>query len=517
LRIKRVAVAKVGDLEDGGMKAVEAGDTQVLLTRARGEFHAVGASCSHYGAPLEMGVVEGDRIYCPWHHACFNAKNGELVEPPALEGLPSYRVEIDGDDVVVLLPEDGKARRPAHRSDRAPRPDEEARTFVIVGGGAAGNAAARELRWQNFGGHVVLVTDDEYPPYDRPVLSKGYLQGKVARPSLALGNDESFSSLHLGLRVGQRAVSVDPTSGRVGLDSGENIAADRVLIATGGSARRLEVEGADLDGVFTLRSLRDADAIVAAAERAKRVAIVGSGFIGMEAAFSLRERGLDVTVVTADTVPFEAALGREVGSLFHRLHEEAGVRFEFEARVAGFNGKGSVGGLTLGDGRQVPADLVLVGVGIAPNTGGIAGIPTREDGSVPVDTYLCAVPARVYAAGDVASFPYWVTGRRIRIEHWRTAEQQGRVAARNMMGLEEPYRPVPFFWTTQAGLHFRYVGHAAKWDKIIVDGDIQAKDFLAYYIKDRRVLAVAGNGRDEEMARIEARMQTGDVEVPHRR
>jgi apoptosis-inducing factor 3 len=310
-------------------------------------------------------------------------------------------------------------------------------------------------------------------------------------------------------------VRVDASAKTITFEDGETLRYDSLLVATGGAPRRLEILGSDLQNVFVLRSFADADAIVEAAREARRAVVVGASFIGMETAASLRARGLDVTVVAPDRVPFEKILGPEIGGLFREAHEAHGVRFELGRSAARFEGADAVGAVVLDSGERVEVDLVVVGVGVRPATAFLEGVPLHEDGGVVVDRHLCAAPD-LYAAGDIAYFPSLPTNERRRIEHWRTAQQQGRVAAHNMAGRVVEFDGVPFFWTRQFDAGLLYVGHAANWDEIIYEGEVSARDFLAFYVAEGRVLAVAGMNRDREMAALEELLRQGRLPDPAR-
>jgi NADPH-dependent 2,4-dienoyl-CoA reductase/sulfur reductase-like enzyme/nitrite reductase/ring-hydroxylating ferredoxin subunit len=511
MNYKEAVVAKITDLKDGQMKRVPAENTEVLLSRINGEFYAVGAFCPHYGAPLDLGVLSGERVVCPWHHACFNAKTGDLLEPPSRDSLPHYEVKIDGEDLIVRIPQKTSDRELPKMvkfdlsSDR--------RTFVIIGAGAAGNAAAQALREDGFKGKVIMITYENRLPYDRPNLSKDYLQGKAHEDWMPLRAQDFYDEYGIELIRGRRVEQADIRKKMVLLHNGDTLNYDKLLLTTGGRAIDLEVPGNKLKNIFTLRTYDDAERIIRACESSSRAAIIGASFIGMETAYSLRKRGGEVSVIAPESVPFEHVFGREIGKLFHKLHEDNGVRFKLGRSVSKFEGKDKVESVVLDDGEIAEADLVVVGIGVKPATDIIRGMDLMKDGSIKVDKYLCAAED-VYAAGDIASFPDWRTGELTRIEHWRTAEQHGRIAARNMAGHEIPYESVPFFWTMQVGLNFRYVGYVKDWDDLIIDGDLSSKRFIAYYVRNNQVLAVAGNKRDKEMAAIEELMRKGKMPAP---
>jgi apoptosis-inducing factor 3 len=496
---KEFPLADTSDLRDGEMKEVYAGETKILLARVGNEFHAVGAACPHYGAPLAEGALCGTRVVCPWHHACFDVTTGNLEEPPALDSLPRYEVRIEDGRVLARVPYGTEDRVPPSMSRRDPS---DARLFLILGAGAAGYAAAQTLREDGFRGRVALVTREDRAPYDRPNLSKDYLQGHAEPEWMPLRPEEFYEQFDIELLLEREVTRVDAAAKTVTFYSGDTLAYDALLVATGGSARRLNIPGSDLKNICLLRGFNDADSVIETAVRSRRVVVVGASFIGMEAAAALRARGLDVTVVAPSREPFESTLGPEVGALFRRAHEERGVKFKLGSIVYRFEGTSNVEAVTLEGGERIEADMVLAGVGVHPATGFLEGVALDEDGGVFVDEYMRAADG-LYAAGDIACFDDPRTGARARIEHWRTAQQQGRVAAHNMAGRHTTFDGVPFFWTRQFDTGLLYVGHAQSWDEIIYSGDVEACDFLAFYVRGGRALAVAGVNRDRDMAALE--------------
>jgi len=496
---KEFPLANTSDLADGEMKEVSAGDTRILLARVGGEFHAVGAACPHYGAPLAEGALCGTRVVCPWHHACFDVTTGTLEEPPALDSLPRYDVRVEDGRVLARVPEEAPDRVAPRMSRRDPS---DARVFVILGAGAAGYAAAQTLREDGFRGRVVVITREDRAPYDRPNLSKDYMQGHAEPAWMPLRPEEFYREHDIELLCEREVTRVDAAAKTITFYSGDTFSYDALLVATGGAPRRLNIPGSDLRNVCLLRGFSDADSIIETADRSKRCVVVGSSFIGMEAAASLRARGLDVTVVAPSREPFESVLGPEVGALFRRAHEAQGVKFKLGAVVYRFEGASDIEAVTLEGGERVETDMVVAGVGVYPATGFLEGVSLLEDGSVAVDAQMRAAEG-LYAAGDIASFPDPRTGARARIEHWRVAQQQGRVAAHNMAGRPATFDGVPFFWTRQFDTGLLYVGHAQRWDEIIYAGDVAAQDFVAFYVKDGRALAAAGVNRDRDMAALE--------------
>jgi len=512
--MREVELAKTGDFNDGEMRAFDVGETKVLLARVNGGFHAVGATCPHYGAPLAEGALCGERLICPWHHASFDVKTGDLLEPPALDALPRYEVKVEGERVIVALADETPDRRTPPMARRDARQDE--RTFVILGGGAAGYMAAQTLREDGFQGRVLMITREDRLPYDRPNLSKDYLQGHAEPEWMPLRPDEFFTDHGVEVARGKEVTRVDATTRVITFSDGDSLSYDALLVATGGAPRKLPFQPDDLANVFLLRSFADADAIIEAAATASRAVVIGASFIGMEVASSLIERKCSVTVVAPESAPFQEILGAEIGALFQGLHESHGVGFKLGASVTRFEGAGKVEAVALENGERLEADLVVIGVGVKPATDFLKGVELFEDGGVVVDERLRAADG-LYAAGDVARFPDQRTGKHTRIEHWRTALQQGRIAAHNMAGKNVAYDGVPFFWTRQFDTGLLYVGHAEEWDEIIFQGDLSAHHFLAFYVKDGRVMAVAGMNHEREMAAIEDLLRLNSLPPPRRR
>ena len=511
MKEKGIVVAKLSEIGNGQMTEVSVDGTKVLLARVGDNCYAVGAHCTHYGAPLVKGVLSGERLVCPWHHACFNITTGDLEEPPAFDSLPRFDVTIEKDEIFVHLPDDVPDRR---KPNMAKRDVLDKRIFVILGGGAAGYMAAQTLREVGFVGRIVMITRENRMPYDRPNLSKDYLAGHADPEWMPLRPDDFFDEHAIEVLREKEATNIDTARKTITLNDGEVLQYDSLLIATGGVARKLPFQLENTyKNVFLLRSFSDSDAIIAAAEKGKRVVVIGASFIGMETAASLKARGCEVTVVAPDEVPFQKILGSEIGKLFKDIHERKGVSFRLGASAASFEGIEKVEAVFLEDGERLEADLVVVGVGVKPAADFLQGVELHKDGGVITNKYL-EIGDSLYAAGDIAHFPDPRTGELTRIEHWRTALQQGRTAAHNMAGDRTAYTAVPFFWTKQFGKSLRYVGHAKDWDKIIFQGDLDKHDFIAFYVKDSQILAVAGMNRDRDMAIWEERIRNNRIPSP---
>ena len=482
--------AALDALADGAMRQVETEDGKLLLIREGEAIHAVVAICPHAGGPLAEGVRHGGRIVCPWHKASFCIRTGAVLEPPAVDPLARYDVRVADGRILV--------RKPAAEPAAAPAADP--RCFVMIGGGGAGAVAAQTLREIGFAGRIVMLDRENRVPYDRTLLSKYFLSGEPGGEKSPLQVQSFYRRQGIERRTAE-VTRLDPQARRITCADGSTLYYDAALLATGGAAAPPDIPGAGLANVFLLRDRADADAILAQAERSERAVVLGASFIGMEVAASLRERGLDVTVIGKDAAPFERQLGARVGNAFRALHERRGVRLRLGAKIAAIEGDGTVRGVRLESGDTLDADLVVIGFGIRPATGFVEGVPRNADGGIPVDAHLRAA-AGLYVAGDIASFPHRGDAAPIRVEHWRVAQQHGRIAALNMAGQATRYTAVPVFWTIQYLKRLDYIGHAPQWDEVVVHGDLGKPEFLAYYVKDGRVAAAAGLDRDRDTAAL---------------
>ena len=516
--MKEIAVAKITDLQNGQMQQLEVEGTQILLSKIDDCFYATGAFCTHYGAPLAKGTICGEKIICPWHNACFNAIAGQQLEPPGLDSLSTFATRVKGEEVLVKLPQEISQQRTLEMANHIADSDE--RTFVILGAGAAGMHAVEALRQQGFQGRVIMISGANKLPYDRTKLSKGSLQGNADLDSLVFRDAEFYNRHDIELRLGSTVTKVDALDKSLTFEDGSLLNYDALLLATGGKARKLDVPGSDLANIFTVRNPEDTAAILEAISGAKKAVVVGSSFIGMEAAASLIQQGLDVTVVSPDRVPFKKILGTEVGQMFQQVHAQQGVNFVFETKASKFTGDRHVEQVILDNGTELKADLVIVGIGVELNTSYLKDIKLHDsDQSIPVNQYLQTEIADIYAAGDLARFPYAPMGESTRIEHWRLAAQQGRIAAKNMLYQYQSESKsaiavdtiVPFFWSGQYNLKLRYVGHAEQWDEIAIDGNLDEPKFLAFYLRNDRVMAVAGINRDREIAVISELMRRNQM------
>ena len=473
----------------------------VLLVRRGEDVLAIGAACSHYGAPLDEGLVVENTVRCPWHHACFSLRSGDALGAPALSSVSCYTVERSGNQVVVT----GKRAAATAQPPASPPP-----SIVIIGTGAAGSAAAEMLRRKGYAGPVAMVGADPAIPYDRPNLSKDYLAGTAPEEWISLRSREFYREARIDLRPGKRATSIDVRARKVVLEDGETLTFGALLLATGALPRRLSIPGANLAHVFTLRSLADSRALVERTATAKRAVVIGAGFIGLEVAASLRARGLEVRIVAPDARPLERILGAQLGDMVRAVHESHGVVFHLGQTPTSIDDTR----VTLSNGQVIAADLVVMGTGVTPETELAAQAGLHIDRGVKVNAYLETNVAGIFAAGDIARWPDIHTGESIRVEHWAVAQRQGQTAARNMLGAREKFIAVPFFWSAHYDVTIAYVGHAEGWDSIQVEGDVAARDCRVEYWKHGKRVAVATVNRDRDSLKAEAEMESAAGNAP---
>jgi apoptosis-inducing factor 3 len=492
-------------LGDGRMLAGRVGDNAVLLARRGKEIFAVDATCSHYGASLADGLMVGDTVRCPWHHACFSLSTGEARCAPAFTPLTCWAVEERDGRLFVRAK---KAPQPG--SDGAPERATSPRRIVIVGGGAAGFAAADMLRRLKYQGAISLLSAEAAPPVDRPNLSKDYLAGHAPQAWLPLRPDRYYAEQGIHLQLNANVVAVDLSAQEVVLAGGTRVPYDRLLVATGAEPVRPPIDGAQAPHVYLLRSLTDCENLIAAAQAAKRAVILGASFIGLEVAAALRARGVQVNVVAPEPRPMQRLLGPQLGALVQALHQDHGVTFHLEQVATAI----AANHVELKGGTRLAADLVVLGTGVRPRlelaqTAGLA-----IDRGVIVNSHLETSAPAVFAAGDIARWPDPLGGDSLRVEHWVVAQRQGQTAARNMLGLQQKFTAVPFFWSQHYDVSINYVGHAQRWDEIAVTGDIGAKDCLLRYRLNGRTLAVASINRNVANLEAELALERGEVAAP---
>jgi NADPH-dependent 2,4-dienoyl-CoA reductase/sulfur reductase-like enzyme/nitrite reductase/ring-hydroxylating ferredoxin subunit len=518
-----IAVLAESELKNGQMKQVPFANGQVLLSRIDNQIHATSAYCTHYGAPLAKGVLSsGGRIVCPWHGACFSVWSGDIEDAPAPNAIHRFQAHVaDGQIYVTADPsateKDNMARRPAYL---ASYPEGSEKGVLIIGGGSGAFHTVNSLRSFGYSGAITIITREPHGPIDRTKLSKQLLTDVN---KLEWRNPADLKiKFGVTLRTGVEVTSVDLKSKTVYLNgTDESLSYQKLVIATGGTPRRLPIEGADLGGVTTFRGVQDATVVDAALKEGTRLVIIGSSFIGLEIAGAISKRKLaSIDIVGMDEVPFQSILGKEVGSALKKYYEAQGVKFHMSTQVQKIVPKEEdssiVGGVVIG-GETLPADFVVMAVGVTPATQFLegSGIPLEKDGAIKVDQFLnvqgiSTGDKDVYAIGDVALYPQ-VTGEYTRIEHWNVAGNHGRALGATLSGSPRPFHKVPVFWSGQG---LRYCGVGSGFDDTIIVGDVDSLKFVAYYAKDGKIVAVASMQNDPVVSKASELLRLGLMPTP---
>lgn len=501
-------LCKESEMKDGEMREFVIEGSSILLVKSNGTFSAVGNKCSHYGAPLSKGFLAGDRVRCPWHGACFNVKTGDIEEYPGLDSLPCFKVTVENGSVHIAT--NKKTLENAKRVKAMCRHTASNRSIVaIIGAGPAALVCAETLRQEGYSGKIVMVTRESHLPYDRPKLSKAM---NAKAEDLYLRPKEFYSQHDIEVWTEKEAVSVNTDEARVKFRDGSFLQYSQLLIATGSRPRELQCPGSTLRNVFYLRSPEDATAVSKEAT-GKNVVIMGSSFIGMEVAAFLLDKANSVSVIGKSSVPFQAVLGDQIGTLAMKLLQEHGVNFYMRTEARELHGEnGQVKEVRLRNGTVLPADVVLAGIGVVPVTNFLKGSRIAVDarGAIYVDQFMRTSVPDVFAAGDVVSFPLsMMEGHRANIGHWQMAHSHGRIAALNMLNKHIPVNSVPFFWTSLLGKSIRYAGFGEGYTEIIMKGALEEMKFLAFYLKDDIVVAVSSMNFDPTVSQVAEAILSG--------
>ena len=488
------------DVAEGKMLLGNAFGEPVLVARRGEELFAIGATCTHYGGPLAKGLMVDCTVHCPWHHARFDLRTGEAIAAPALNNVACYKIEKRGGRFFITGKIDKKVER---------RPKSSPASVVIIGAGAAGGAAAEMLRREGYDGPVTLIGADESLPYDRPNLSKDYLAGNAPEEWIPLRPAEFYREQKIDALPNTTVTGIDPKTKQVALSDGRSLGYDALLLATGAQPVELTIPGADLPHVCYLRTLSDSRRIIEKTKGARSAVVIGSSFIGLEVAWSLRERKLEVAVVGRDLVPLGKVLGTEMGNLVRETHEAHGVKFHLGRTPAAIHEQY----VQLDDATKLECNFVVIGIGVRPDIhlAEEAGIAT--DNGVLVNEFLETNIPGIFAAGDIARWPDPRAGR-IRVEHWVVAQRQGQTAARNILGARESFTKAPFFWSNHFDLHIHYVGHGSSSDDASVSGDLKNKAGSVIFRSNGKLNAVASVGRDFENLEAEAALERGGQFAP---
>lgn len=485
---------KVDSLKSGEKILGHVGKDPILLIKEGEQFFALGAACSHYGANLNDGIVVDGTIRCPWHHACFDIKTGDAKKAPALNPIQSWCTEIKNGMVYVTAKNEFTKPKPVGSNKDK---------FVIIGSGAAGHAAAEMLRRQGFQGQIQIFSEDTDVPYDRPNLSKDYLAGSAPEEWMSLRDTDFYQEQKIDLHLNCKVIGLDAKKKAITLASGDKVQFDKCLIATGGTPFVPKIEGIEKPQVRFLRSFSDCRTLISSLKGKKEVVIIGSGFIGLEAASALKTTGLSVTIVAPNEYPLSHVFGNEVGVFLKSVHEKNGIRFHLKSTIE----KIDKDAVVLNGGLRLPADVVLVATGIVPNTKLAENAGIKCDNGILVNSYLETNLPDVFATGDLARWPDPYSGKEIRVEHWVVAQRQGQVAAKNMLGQKIKYQEVPFFWSQQFDVMMAYVGHASSQAKCEIKGSLEDRNCVITYREGSQIAAALTIGQDLESLRIEHEME----------
>ncbi|XP_068572206.1 apoptosis-inducing factor 3-like [Cebidichthys violaceus] len=504
------AVCLESDLQDGQMMEVEVGHHSVLLTRSEGKYSAIGNQCTHYGAPLSKGVISGNTVRCPWHGACFNIHTGDLEEFPGMDCLPCHKVKIQNRKVYVSINKKTLKQEKRVKSMGAAVAG-VTHTVLLLGGGAASLICAETLRQENFGGRIIMVTRDDLLPYDKTRLSKVM---NVENDSILLRRMEFFHQHDIEVWLRKEAVSVDTDIKTVAFDDGSVQSYDQLLISTGCRAKGLDVPGMKLDNVRMLETPEDARQIHTAC-LGYNVVLVGTSFVGMEVASYCIDKASSVTVIGSSELPYQNTLGREIGKVTLAMLSENNVKFYMNDNVTDIKGvDGKVKEVVLKSGKVIPADVLIVGIGIKPNSEFLRGskILTDSKNFVIVDKYMRTNISSVYCGGDLATFPLAMAkNQQVNIGHWQMAQAHGRIAALNMLDKPTELSSVPFYWTVLLGKTIRYAGYGEGYTDIVMKGVLEDRKFLALYIKNDEVIAAASLNYDPAVSAVAERFVAGKV------
>lgn len=494
-------VCKQQDINENEMKLLPLGDDggKILLVKQRGELHAIGTKCTHYGALLHTGALGEGRVRCPWHGACFNIKTGDIEDYPGLDSLPCYKVRVDEAGLVHVKAKCKDLDINKRMKDMSARDPENVKTVVIVGGGPAGATCAESLRQEGFTGRIVMVCKEDVVPYDRIKVSK-ILDFDVQKAAL---RPPSFYNDHnIETKLGVQATGLDTAKNLVQLSNNETLIYDYLFTCTGSKPRMSNLPGSNLKNIFVMRNYTDAHAVHSQLSLDKHVIVLGLGFIGMEAAAYCIDKCASITVIGRDTVPLKAIFGADIGDRIKKEHEAKGVKFIFQNNIKQFISKEEeedvLAKVELTDGQILPADIAIIGIGSTFYTDWLksSSVQMRNDGAILVNKHLRTNVENIYAGGDIAHAPIYGSDDTLAtIGHYSLAHYHGKVAALNICGKETPLKAVPFFWTNLMGRNYRYAGHG-KPTSIKIYGSLGNLEFFAYYLRNGKVIAMSSVNAD---------------------
>ncbi|KAF9266592.1 hypothetical protein L218DRAFT_922270 [Marasmius fiardii PR-910] len=521
---KTIAVLDESELGDGQMKEVEFEKGKVLLSRIGDKIHATSAFCTHYGAPLAKGVLTADgRVVCPWHGACFDICTGDIEDAPAPSAIHSFQAHVKDGKIHVTANPEATLKENMARSPKLSTAgfDSVGKGTVIIGGGSGAFQAVESLREHGYKFPITVVSKEPHAPIDRTKLSKS-LMTDASKLEWRTPADLKIK-YGVNLRVGVEVTSVDFQNKKVILDNGkDSIAYEKLVISPGGTPRRIPIPGADFENVYTFRGIQDSQRVNAAAQEGKKAVVIGSSFISMELVTVIAKRKLaSIDVIGMEEVPFERVLGKQVGAGIQKYHESQGVTFHMKSKldkIVPREDNPSLAGGVVVNGQTLAADFVIMGTGVAPTTDFLkgSGIELEKDGGIQVDEYLRVVKLPqdikgVFAIGDVAVFPQH--GEHVRIEHWNVAGNHGRAVGKTIARSPQPFVKTPVFWSAQ-GQGLRYCGYNVGHDDVIIKGDPGELKFIAYYVKQGKIVAVASMQNDPVVSKASELLRLGLMPSP---
>ncbi|KAK7925767.1 hypothetical protein WMY93_008077 [Mugilogobius chulae] len=504
------AVCLESQLQEGQMMEVEVGGHTLLLTRTEGKYSALENQCTHYGAPLSKGVISGTKVRCPWHGSCFNTHTGDVEEFPGVDSLPCHKVKIQNNKVYVSINKRTirQGKRLKHMGRAEPG---NGHTILLIGGGATSLSCAETLRQENYSGRIIMVSRDYLLPYDKTRLSKVM---NVQSESILMRGMEFYQEYDIEVWLKTEAMSLDTEAKTVTFDNGTVQSYDQVLISTGCRGKVLDVPGMNLKNVLMLETPEDARQIHAVCE-GSRIVLVGTSFVGMEVASYMLNKASDITVIGSSDLPYQNTLGKEIGKITLTMLADKGVKFhmnEFVTEIRGTNGK--LKDIVLKSGTVVPADVLIVGIGVNPNSELLRGTKIKMDQKkfVVVDKFMKTNVPDVFCGGDVCTFPLTMAGdQQVNIGHWQMAQAHGKIVALNMLGKQTELNSVPYYWTVLLGKTMRYAGFGEGYTEVIIKGKVEHRKFLGLYIKDEKVTAAVSLNFDPAVSAVAERLLSGRV------
>ncbi|XP_059829232.1 apoptosis inducing factor mitochondria associated 4 isoform X2 [Hypanus sabinus] len=509
-------ICSVEEMNEGEMREFEVENHKLLLIKSNGEFSALGHLCTHAGAPLVkvlnlstyLGVLSNGRVRCPWHGACFNIKTGDIEEYPCLDALQCFPVEVQNGKVIISASVETLEENRRIKTMVTPSPTNKT-VILLIGGGPASLICAETLRQEFYTGRIIIATKEQHLPYDRTKLSKKL---EISIERILLRKSEFYSTHGIEMLTNKEAISVNTGKRRVAFKDGTTQQYDYLLIATGCIPRKLSCPGADLENVFCLYTPEDAHKIHELSNE-KDVVIVGSSFIGMEITWYLINKAKSVSVVGTSKVPFRDVLGRDVGTAIMKKFEAANVKFYMESKVTELRGQnGLLEEVVLENGMVLPANICVVGIGVVPATDFLnkSGIKTDSNGAVIVNKNMQTSNLRVFAAGDITSFPLPLkNNENVTIRHWQVAHSQGHVAALSMLKKNAAFNSVPYFWSAISESSVRYAGYGVGYEEVIIHGNMDEMRFVAFYIKGDTVIAVCSLNYDPVVSQVAEVLASG--------